>query len=189
MSEQPLSCARFAAAWKEIDPAAPLPAPLAQHVRECARCRAAAGSDPSRLFALLRGSAPEPPPEFEPVWERARLEAERLRHRDDGRRRLARWGAAAACGIALAAAAWLLVEERLSPPRLRPDGAEAVAGLPAGGGPAVAGAGAVPAAASSSLPTLESVASADARVVEFRIFGEREQVTEVILILDRGVDL
>jgi hypothetical protein len=183
MSAQPLSCSEFSSAWERLDAGSPLPARLAHHLRSCGRCRAAAGSDPSRLFALLREQAPEPAPAFEPMWERARLDAARLRRE---RRRLRGWGAAAACGVALAAAAWLLLAERLAPPRLRPGGAEVLAERTEGGAPATPDPGAV---AAASLPTLESVASPEARVVEFKIFGEREQVTEVILILDRGVDL
>jgi predicted anti-sigma-YlaC factor YlaD len=183
MSEPLLSCSEFASAWERLDAGSPLPAHLAHHLRGCGRCRATAGSDPSRLFALLRGSTPEPAPAFEPMWQRARLEAERLRRE---RLRLRGWAVAAACGAVVAASAWLLVAERLAPPRLRPEGAEALAEGAGSGTPAPAGPGAV---AAASLPTLESVASPEARVVEFRIFGEREQVTEVILILDRGVDL
>lgn len=168
-------CRDFRSAWTSLDPSEPLPAPLARHLASCARCRALAAEDPSRLFAALRGVSPEPAP----AWERMRgAIAAAPAGAQIARRTRRAWGAAAAAAILLAGALWLLRPGLVGP-------------RPGAGGesPAPAGEEVEGVAHAASLPTLESIASPGARVVDFKIFGERDEVTEVILIFDEGIDL
>jgi len=162
-------CQAFQSAWAGLNDTQPLPEPLARHLRECAGCRTHLGSDPSRLFASLRGVAAEPAPAWEGFWKEA--EARVLRAAQARRSRRA-WSAAAAAVLLLIGSVWLLRPGALAPP---PDARLAA-------GPAAAG-------ASTPLPTLEAIASPGARVVDFKIFGHQDQFTEVILIFDEGIDL
>ena len=38
-------------------------------------------------------------------------------------------------------------------------------------------------------PTVESIESPGARIYEVKLFGENERVTEVVMIVDQGIDL
>ena len=179
MPVEPIDCGSFNSGVDGLDPAAPLPAPLAAHLESCPRCRERLAADPSRLFALLRGRSPDPPPSWEEV--RAALPA---RPAARGGARLApwTWAAASAAALALGLGLWLGRPGRLEPelPRLESRAADP------GGTPGFAGGDAVPA---SAPPTLESIVSPAARVVEFKFFGRQDQVTEVILIFDEGIEL
>lgn len=175
MPESP-SCQEFESAWTALDAAEPLPAPLARHLAACERCRVRAASDPSRLFAVLRGVAPEPAPAWQPFW--ASVSAGGA-ERERARRARRAWVAASAAALLVAGALWLMRPGLLGPARRLE-----TAALPA---PAPAGAGAVLPA--SAPPTLEAITSPAARVVELKIFGEQDQVTEIILIIDEGIEL
>ena len=39
------------------------------------------------------------------------------------------------------------------------------------------------------LPTVESIQSEDATLFEMKVFGEQDQVIQVVMILDDGIDL
>jgi hypothetical protein len=179
-----LSCHEFETRAGSVDAGGALPVELAEHLTVCPRCREFSGSDPSRLFALLRGRSPEPAPDWESFWERA----QQKRRQDLAARRPRRgWVAAAACGIILGAVVWLLRPAGGRPPSVSVD-----AGSPAalsGAGPGAGGELPAVVPAVSAPPTLESIASPDARVVDFKIFGGEDQVTEVILIFDKGIEL
>ena len=45
------------------------------------------------------------------------------------------------------------------------------------------------AAGDVTLPTVESIRSEDATVYEMKVFGEGDQVTQLVMIFDEGIDL
>ncbi|MEE9219532.1 MAG: hypothetical protein V3U98_10755 [Acidobacteriota bacterium] len=183
MSPEPVSCLDLGAAWPGFDPAEPLPGWALAHLRGCARCRSNLGPDPSRLFAVLRGTCPEPVP----AWRALPEEAVARRLQRLGQRRLRQaWALAGAAALLLAATLWLLRPGAGEPLGEPPGHTVAEAVSPPGPEPGPAAAEILHAGA---LPTLESIASPAAQVVEFRIFGREDQVTEVILIFDEEIEL
>jgi hypothetical protein len=175
-----MRCADFDAAWPAVDPGEPLSAAMAAHLAACRRCRGRAAADPSRLFALLRQTSPEAGPAWEPFWASTAVRAAR---RSRERRARRAWAAASAAALVLAGALWLL---RGGAPGVAPLGAAHPVNARRLETPPEAAPGVV---AASALPTLESIASPGARVVNFKIFGQEDKVTEVILIFDEGIDL
>jgi len=175
-----MSCADFDAAWPAVDPGEPLSAAMAAHLAACRRCRGRAAADPSRLFALLRQTSPEAGPAWEPFWAAT---GERAARRSRERRARRAWAAVSAAALVLVGALWLL---RGGVPGLTPLGA----GHPVNARRLETLPEAAPGVvAASAPPTLESIASPGARVVNFKIFGREDKVTEVILIFDEGIDL
>ena len=177
--EQPI-CERLRASWGDLDAAEPLPGWAAEHLRECATCRSRLASDPSRLFAVLRGVSPEPVPAWTPLTHEA------LQKRGEVQKALRRrrsWALTAAAAVVLGTALWALRPQPVSP-----GGTEA--------GPVVAeadsGEGFVEEAKvthAAAPPTIESIASPAAHVVAFKIFGQEDRVTEVILIFNEEIEL
>lgn len=182
-SGAPQACREFAEALQHLDPGEPLPEPLAHHLSGCPLCRRVSASEPARLFSILRGSSPEPAPAWDLFWQQAQARrASEAAERGTPRQQVARRGAvAAACTLILAASVWFL---RAPAPAGGPGSRELAAEIPA-----APESGAEPSVVAASLPTLESIASPAARVVDFKIFGASDQVTEVILIFDEGIDL
>ncbi|MCZ6779408.1 MAG: hypothetical protein O7F16_10650 [Acidobacteria bacterium] len=180
MIPDPSICERLRASWGDLDAAEPSPGWAVEHLRSCATCRSRLASDPSRLFAVLRGVLPEPVPAWTPLTHEA---LEQRRQAQKALRRSRAWALAAAAVVVLAAALWVL-----RPQPFAPGGTEAgpvVAEAVSGGG-FLEEANVIHAVAA---PTIESIASPAARVVEFKIFGQEDQVTKVILIFDEGIEL
>lgn len=180
MIPDPPICERLRGSWGDLDAAEPLPGWAAEHLRDCATCRSRLASDPSRLFAVLRGVSPEPVPAWTPLTHEA---VEQRRQAQKALRRRRSWALAAAAAVILAAALWVL-----RPQPIPPGGTEAdpVVAEAASGGGFLEEANVVHAVAP---PTIESIASPAARVVEFKIFGQEDRVTKVILIFDAEIEL
>lgn len=173
-----MNCAEFAAlAAREArgEVSAREFAALDRHRESCARCAdAMRESDP---LALFRGLATEerPAAAFAGLWEgvRAGIRTEGSLGLGEGLRLVrpsSRVAAAAVLVLGLAIAA-------LAVPRLTPQA------------PPVASAPERPVFPAVLHPTVESIQSPGARIYEVKLFGENERVTEVVMIVDQGIEL
>jgi anti-sigma factor RsiW len=150
-------------------------AALDRHRERCARCAAAMRQDDS--LAAFRALAAEerPAAAWAGLWEgvRAGIRAEGSLGLGEGLRLLSptsRVAAAALLVVGLAVAA-------LAVPRLKPQL------------PPVAAAPDRPVLPAVLHPTVESIQSPGARIYEVKLFGENERVTEVVMIVDQGIEL
>jgi len=151
-------------------------AALDHHREGCERCaRSMRSTDP---LALFKGLAAEerPAASWAGLWEgvRAGIRSEGSLGLGEGLRLVrpsSRVAAAALLIVGLAVAA-------LAVPRLTPQ-APPVAAVP--------DSPVLPALVLH--PTVESIQSPGARVYEVKLFGENERVTEVVMIVDQGIEL
>lgn len=148
---------------------------LDRHRESCEACAATMRSaDPLVLFQRL-AAGERPAVAWAGLWEgvRAGIRSEGSLGLGEGLRLVrpsARVAAAAVLVVGLAVAA-------LAVPRLTPET------------PPVAAVPDLPVLPASLHPTVESIESPGARVYEVRLFGENERVTEVVMIVDQGIDL
>jgi hypothetical protein len=149
---------------------------LDRHRDACAACAARLReAGPLAAFAALAAAGREP---SAGLWEGIRAGIH-----EEGRLGLAEGVALMRPSVRTALAAALFVALALlalAAPRLVPRPAPA---------PAPPERAAAPPAPETRRPTVESIESPDARVYEVKVFGEGDRFTDVVLIVDRGVDL
>ena len=150
-------------------------AALDEHREACPRCAAAMRrADPLAAFRVLAAEE-RPEAAWTGLWEgvRAGIRAEGSLGLGEGLRLVrpsSRVAAAAVLVVGLGIAA-------LAVPRLAPPAAP------------VAAAPERPFVPAALHPTVESIESPGARIYEVKLFAENERVTEVVMIVDQGIDL
>lgn len=146
---------------------------LDRHLEGCPSCAARRRRlDPLGAFVALRGRRPADP-EWAGLWEGVRAGVQGgarlgLRERLALLRPAWRLAAAAALVVTLGLVALRVAGPAGTAPRDLP-------ALPAGDGAALA--------------TVESIGSPRARVCDLKVYGEGDQVAEVVLIFDEEIDL
>ena len=150
-------------------------AALDHHREACSRCAGAMHrTDPLAMFGRL-SEEERPAAAWTGLWEgvRAGIRAEGSLGLREGLRLVrpsSRVAAAAVLVVGLAIAA-------LAVPRLAPQS------------PSEAAVPDRPVLPAALHPTVESIESPGARIYEVKLFGENERITEVVMIVDQGIEL